>query len=221
MKVPGFYLNSFQENGGWCGTLVTIVLLVLLISYGSVKLAALVERKNPSISTNENLGAIGDSIQVNLNRSGLRFAFTAENWDSETVTDPRYVRFIVMVTGCFGEDCTERPISFHKCSEMELRDLAPPAQDAAPLLEEIIASDKRSLYCIDWDKHGDHLTIFGSPSSYNYQYISVILAPCNFVYPGKEEFYPIADECIADEDAQREYLKSFDMKLYAEEQIFI
>ena len=55
------------------------------------------------------------------------------------------------------------------------------------------------LYCLDWEIHADELALWGKFYSTTYQSISINLVPCNFVYPGLEEHYPIAEGCIKDE----------------------
>ena len=115
--------------------------------------------------------------------------------------DPRYTKFLVLVQSYRGAEDEIVPIDYHKCSETELRQLAKPTKDTEPMLEALIDSEDRSLFCIDWDDYGDKLALYGSPQSQNYATISIILAPCNFMFPGLEDFYPISDECIRNETA--------------------
>lgn len=124
------------------------------------------------------------------------------------------------VSGYTDGDWGLRPISFHECTEVELKEFATPTHDSKLQLDDIISSETRSLFCLDWDSLDDELKMFGSWSSFNSQGITVLLAPCNFALPGHEDFYPIAEECIKDEQAQRDYLETFYMKLLMVEQYF-
>ena len=103
---------------------------------------------------------------------------------------------------------------FHECSEAELREFAKPTSEAEIEIEDFMASETQTMYCFDWSRDSEKLTVWGVWTSYNYQYISVLLVPCNFVPYGFDDLYPIADECVRDEQAQRDYLKSFNMRIY-------
>ena len=84
-------------------------------------------------------------------------------------------------------------VPYHKCSESEIRNLADPTKDTEAMLEAIIESETRSLYCLDWDKYSNDLSLNGSPESNNYKSISMILAPCNFIFPGIGDEYTIPE----------------------------
>ena len=63
-------------------------------------------------------------------------------------------------------------------------------------------SKTRHLYCLDWEKFGDELGIWGTENDeIVYQRFEYVLLPCNYVHA---EFGPtddyIKDECIADQD---------------------
>ena len=107
------------------------MLIIFLMSvYASIKFDLLVNRSNPNISKTEELAAIGESDILNLEQAGLKFAFTAYNFDKVPMNDPRFVRFIVMSTGSVGGEFRERPVEFHECSEAELEGLATPTSEA-------------------------------------------------------------------------------------------
>ena len=76
------------------------------------------------------------------------------------------------------------------------------------------------MYCLDWEKHGEDLALWGKFSSSNFQSISINLVPCNFVYPGLEDHFSVTDECERDEVKQRNFLKTITMELYMEEKFF-
>ena len=62
--------------------------------------------------------------------------------------------------------------------------------------------------------------MWGKFSSSTFQSISINLVPCNFVYPDLDEHYLVAEECIRDEQQQRNFLNSITMELLVEEKFF-
>ena len=191
-----------------------------MIIYAVLKFEMLLQRQNPSISTTDELSALDEKAVLNLAEANLKLAFHAENFDSELLNDPRYVRFIVSNVGEDDGEWVEKPIKFHKCTEAELLEFAPLTPDAQSQLDDITASESRSLFCIDWENVGKEIDLFGYWTNQNHRYLEIILAPCNFVPWGFEDVYPVADECIWDEEAQRQYLKSFNMRLLVEDETF-
>ena len=84
-------------------------------------------------------------------------------------------------------------------------------------------SDQRSLYCFDWDKLGDEIELNGFATSVeDYQMLSFDLVPCNYVhsYLGYEHD-SIADGCIADREAQVEYLDNMKVRILMSQQNFL
>ena len=86
--------------------------------------------------------------------------------------------------------------------------MAPPNKDSAGLLEIFKTSPTRHLNCLNWDDLGEDLSIWGTENDeISYQRFEFLLLPCNYLHT---EFGPkndtIAEECVADHDAQMEYL---------------
>ena len=218
--IPQINLQGRQEVASWFGTLISIVIIALMCIYASLKFDLLIQRNNPNISKTEEIAALDESDVLNLGEAGLKFAFTAENFDFESMTDPRFVKFVVLLSTSSNGDYKDTPVMYHTCTETELREIASPTGEAEVVIEDIIATENRHLYCFDWKRDSDKLRVWGNWETYSYQYISVLLVPCNFVPEGYDELYPIADECIRDEKAQREYLKSYNLKIYGADQTF-
>lgn len=79
---------------------------------------------------------------------------------------------------------------------------------------------KRGLMCLDWNDD-EPLLIYGKERNDEYQRIEIVLVPCNYIhthlgYTGDS----IAPECVADLDAQLEYLGPIDVMLYHTEEHF-
>ena len=94
--------------------------------------------------------------------------------------------------------------------------------EAAGLLELYKSSPTRNLYCLDWDKFGDELSIWGiEEDEIRYQRFEFVVVPCNYVHT---EFGDIGDfvseECIPDRDKQMEYLGNIKLIVYSTEQVF-
>ena len=97
----------------------------------------------------------------------------------------------------------EKIVPYHPCSAEELNDFPPPIPDSVGLMEIYKKENpKRHLFCLDWDKLGEELAIWGTENDeISYQRFEYILLPCNYVHA---EFGPVGDtipdECIADRD---------------------
>ena len=50
----------------------------------------------------------------------------------------------------------------HYCSKEELEAFHSPAGNSEAILEDLKSSTNRPLFCIDWDRFGDELTIWGT-----------------------------------------------------------
>lgn len=79
----------------------------------------------------------------------------------------------------------------------------------------------RALFCVDWEKQGDKINIWGVDHNTNYQYIEIVLVPCNYVH---SEFGETGDkitpECLADREKAEDYLENIRAFLLMSEQHF-
>lgn len=123
--------------------------MMLMIIYASIKFSVLMERHNPNISTTEEFSALKDSDKINLDSSGLRIAWHAENFDRKVLHDPRYVKFVIMLYGIKNGKETAKAVKYHECNEDELRQFATPSKDSVDTLEDMISSESRKLFCLD------------------------------------------------------------------------
>lgn len=130
---------------------------MLISIYAYLKFEILMNRSNPQVSTTEEKSALDESDRLNLGDASLRFAFQAEDFESQPMVDSRYVRFIVFLSGYAGEDYYDTPIPYHKCSNDELLALSPAESSAVDQLESIMEDESRYMFCLDWDKYGDQL----------------------------------------------------------------
>lgn len=160
-RIPQINLKGREEAASWFGTFISLIILGLMSIYIPLKFDMLMTRHNPSISKTEDLGALGEDDVLDLGQAGLKFAFNAENFQREPINDPRYVKFVVTAFHQKDGILETKPILFHKCSEAELRQLPPPTKDAEIVIEELIASETRFMYCFDWTEEREDLSIWG------------------------------------------------------------
>ena len=117
--------------------------------------------------------------RVNLNQAKLRFAWTIEGYsDRELKDDPRYVKFLMRIAGRTDGKIFEQILDFHKCTDDDFKGFAPPTPDAARTLKKIQDDPKRALFCIDWDKLGDEMDIYGVSHYTDFRFIDMELVPC-------------------------------------------
>ena len=109
--------------------------------------------------------------------------------------DPRYVKFFVFAYEMKNGKEIDNPIMYHECSEEELRVFKNPSNAAKFDIDEAIL-EKKNFFCLDWKGDRDKLSIWGSWYNPNYRFISIMLAPCNYVPKGFEDVYPVSDECV-------------------------
>lgn len=75
------------------------------------------------------------------------------------------------------------------------------------------------MFCLDFD--AIDIELYGNERNEEYQRIEVVLTPCNYLhthlgFTGDS----IADECVADLDAQIKYLGPLNFLLYHTEEVF-
>ena len=89
---------------------------------------------------------------MNFRDSGILFAFGFEGYlDGELKNDPKFVKNLVRMFGKKDDEDYETLIPFHRCTEDDFEEFAPPVDEAASMLESIKTSEKRGLFCLDWD----------------------------------------------------------------------
>jgi len=62
------------------GGVLSLIVLVVMLLYSSLKLTKLVKRANPNISSYVEEGAISTDEKMNLKDIGIRFAFGVEGY---------------------------------------------------------------------------------------------------------------------------------------------
>ena len=190
---------------------MSFAILFIMLLYGTFKMIKLHVRSNPNISSFLQQNYFDGTHVVNFKEHGLRFAFGIEGRNRALMDDPRYVKWLVRALYKVGEnERAERLLPYHRCTEADFDLFHTPSADSVPLFEAYrsnVGSD-RGLYCFDWDKIGDVLSIWGGSSNDAlYQRIEFVLLPCNYIHT---QFGDIGDsihpDCIADRKQQEDYL---------------
>ena len=185
------------------GGLFSCFIFILMMVYSLTKLLQLLQRHNPQVASFSENGVLDPSFEFNFRDQDWRFAFAVEGYlDRQTKQDSRYVKGLARIMwkrkGVFGNTI----IPYHKCTPEELDEFAPPTEDSVGLFKMFKTSKTRHLYCLDWEKLGDELAIWGTENDETtYQRFEYILVPCNYVHTeyGSTNDY-IKDECIADKE---------------------
>ena len=81
---------------------------------------------------------------------------------------------------------------------------------------------ERYLYCLDWDKYGEEIAIWGvEDDSEKYQKFEYVLVPCNYAHAEYGDTGDsVANECIANRTQQQDYLSNMKMVVYSNEDTF-
>ena len=118
--MPSFNLKGKEKVNTIVGGFFTLILFMIIFSYGTLKFSDLISKPNPIINSyyaeNEMSG-----IPLNLNKRNYRFAFTVESYldPIQQKNDPRYVKYIVREYGRINGKRYQRVLSYHNCTDEE------------------------------------------------------------------------------------------------------
>ena len=77
------------------------------------------------------------------------------------------------------------------------------------------------MFCVDWNE-GENLQIYGNEKNDEYQRVELVLTPCNYLHTHLGyEGDTIHPECVADLDAQIEYLGAIEFLIYYTQETFM
>jgi len=120
----------------------------------------------------------------NFRDNGLKFAFGAEGFIDRTLKDdPRYVKTFARLYGHREGKLFEQLIPMHYCTEQDLEDFDEPTSESQGVFRSFKQDPDRKLFCLDWEKYGDILEIWGTENDeVNYQRFEYVVVPCNYVH---------------------------------------
>jgi len=188
----------------WPGGLVSFAIFFIILLYGTIKLIHLLSRHNPNLAAYTEQNVFDSSEIVSFKEKNIRFAFGIEGFlDKDLKNDPRYVKSLVRMWGRKAGKSYEIILPYHRCTNEELDSFAPPSRESVGMLESMKKDPDRGLYCMDWDKIGDDLSVWSVTEDDDYQRWEFVLLPCNYIHA---EFNDIGDsvhpECIANLEEQ-------------------
>ena len=221
--LPTFNMRGRTSVSTICGAIVTFVIIIITLLYSTIKFVQLMSRANPLVSSFLKQGVFDSDNIANFRDKGIRFAFGIEGFlDKEMKDDTRYVKSFARFWGYKNGKSYQRIFPINKCTLEDYEAFPEPVPEAAGILEVYKSSPTRNLYCLDWDKFGDELAIWGvEDDEISYQRFEFVVVPCNYVHT---EFGDIGDsvssECIPDRDQQMEYLGNFKFVVLSTIQFF-
>ena len=89
------------------------------------------------------------------------------------------------------------------------------------MLQSIQSDEKRGLYCVDWQKLGQELEIWGVSQYNDFKFIDLTITPCQYVHKdGGITGDSVTPECLWDQQAQMDYIGNLRALVYIAEQTF-
>ena len=89
---------------------------------------------------------------------------------------------LVRVAGRNDNELYEQILDYHNCTEEDFEGFAPPSPDAELMKKKIQKDPNRTLLCIDWDKVGNEMEIWGVSHYADFRYIDIALVPCQYLH---------------------------------------
>ena len=88
-------------------------------------------------------------------------------------------------------------------------------------MKKIQDDPDRALFCIDWEKFGDQMDIYGVSHYTDFQYIDMELVPCQYLHTfGGWTGDKVTPECLYDKEGAEDYMRNLRAYLYISEQRF-
>jgi len=198
-NLPMFNLSGETQVLTKTGGCLSLVVLMVFLTYGVIKLQHLMDKHNPFISEVTEKNRFDYNTRLNLNEINFKMAFSVEGYlDNQVRDDPRYVKYIVRIYGKKNDVEYQELIPFHKCTKDDWDHFLDPAKGIEDQILALRKNPKRNMYCID---EFENFTIYGNEKNTEYQRVEVVLVPCNYLntqfgYTGDS----IDPECIAELD---------------------
>ena len=222
--LPAFNLRGEEKIHTVTGGLMTFFILVVMLSYGTLKFFHLVTLHNADVTSVLETDVYDYNERLNLNDIGFRFAFSVRGYHSQELKDSsKYVKYIVRLFGRKEGKEFERLLPYHKCKSSDWENFTEPSKAYSDSFQVIKDDPKGVMYCIDWE--GDDvepIEIYGNEKNDEYQRVELVLVPCNYLHTHLGyEGDTIAPECIADLDKQIEYLGPIEFLVYHTQETFL
>ena len=97
-QLPSFNLDQKSTVNTACGSIATIVTLLVTFIFGLLKFEHMINRKNPMVNTN--LAEVDDETAFDIRDDDFMIAFAAEAYMKDNfISDPRLVRWYARFRG--------------------------------------------------------------------------------------------------------------------------
>ena len=123
--VPGINMRGKTELNTSCGAIISMLIIILTLSFGLLKLEHLMERKNPLIVTNT--VPLDSEEQINTGSDNFMMAFAAVGKKNKNVkNDPRFVRWYARFWQIVDGEYSARNVPLNLCTDKEFAMFDPP-----------------------------------------------------------------------------------------------
>ena len=98
--LPVFNLKGKTQVLTKTGGCLSLMVILLWMVYGVIKFSQMMSKHNPFISEIKEKNFFDYNTRLDLNEINFKMAFSIEGYlDKEVKNDPRYVKYIVRLTG--------------------------------------------------------------------------------------------------------------------------
>ena len=127
--LPTFNLKGEEMVHTVTGGLMTFFILVVMLSYGTLKFYHLVTLHNADVTSVLETDVYDYNERLNLNDIGFRFAFSVRGYHSQELKDDsKFVKYIVRMFGRKEGKEFERLLPYHKCVESDWENFTEPSK---------------------------------------------------------------------------------------------
>lgn len=197
MPLPAFNLQGETVIRTKTGGIVTCIIMIILLAYGSFKLMQVFDPERPQVTYYTEKVAFDSEVKRDLNKINFKFAVSVENYFTRELRDSeRYLKYFFRIFGMKNGEPYQQVIPSRRCNETDWEQFPPPSKDSRDAFEDIKTNAKRGMYCMDM-KPEEKMEIFGNENNREYQRIEVIITPCNYInteFGYKGDF--IDPECV-------------------------
>ena len=181
--MPSFNVRGRTAVSSYFGALLSFAIFFVMLIYGALKMIHLLSKHNPNLSTYTDYSYFDSKDVLNLRDKKIKVAFGIEGFlDKELKYDPQYVKNMVRLWRKQDGVESQTILPYHLCTNEELDEFETPVRESEAMIESIKQSEKRGLFCLDYDSIGDLSEIWGIEDDENYQRMELILLPCNYVH---------------------------------------
>ena len=124
--IPSFNLKGEDEVKTITGGVLTIMLILTILAYGSNKALELFKKNNPVVNVVRKPNAIDEDEVINIGESDFKFTFSLErSFGSFIADDPVFMRWRVRHYGRKNGKLFQNFLPFHRCTAEDMEQFYP------------------------------------------------------------------------------------------------